>query len=265
MSGLAKLENTTDLRSMGELMARSGFFADSRDAAQAAVKILAGQELGFGPFASMTGVHVIKGKCAISANLMAAAVKRSKRYDFKVRKNTDAEAAIEFFEGQTSLGISTFTIEDAKTAGLTSNDTYKKFPRNMLYARAMSNGTRWFCPDVFAGPVYVPEELGAAVDGDGNVVAESVAVEAPKALPASEPVKPAAPAPSAARVRFGEKFAEVEKASGIEREVLMSTLLAKSGITRPEKGKYLTDDQYNELTEILDQAVIKPVEQEAAQ
>ena len=86
-----------------------------------------------------------------------------------------------------------------------------------------------------------------------------------EAAPAPEPVKPTALAPSAARVRFGEKFAEVEKASGIEREVLMATLLAKSGITRPEKGKYLTDDQYNELTEILEQAVIKPVEQEAAQ
>jgi hypothetical protein len=264
MSGLAKLENTNDLRSMGELMARSGFFADSRDAAQAAVKILAGQELGFGPFASMTGVHVIKGKCAVSANLLAAAVKRSKRYDFKVRKNTETEAAIEFFEGKEPLGVSTFTIEDAKTAGLTSNDTYKRFPRNMLYARAMSNGVRWFCPDLFGGPVYVPEELGAAVDGDGNVVAESPAVETPKALPAPASVAPAAPALSAARQRFGERFAEVQNASGIERDVLTATLFAQSGITRPEKGKYLTDEQYDELTALLDRAKVTPVE-EAAQ
>jgi len=38
-----------------------------------------------------------------------------------------------------------------------------KFPKNMLFARAMSNGIKWFTPDVFAGPVYTPEELGSAV------------------------------------------------------------------------------------------------------
>ncbi|RDT44717.1 hypothetical protein DXF87_27490, partial [Enterobacter roggenkampii] len=35
-----------------------------------------------------------------------------------------------------------------------------KFPKNMLFARAMSNGVKWFTPDVFSGPVYTPEELG---------------------------------------------------------------------------------------------------------
>lgn len=29
----------------------------------------------------------------------------------------------------------------------------------MLFARAMSNGVKWFTPDVFRGPVYVPEEM----------------------------------------------------------------------------------------------------------
>jgi hypothetical protein len=29
----------------------------------------------------------------------------------------------------------------------------------MLFARAISNGVKWYCPDVFCGPVYVPEEM----------------------------------------------------------------------------------------------------------
>jgi hypothetical protein len=29
----------------------------------------------------------------------------------------------------------------------------------LFFARAISNGVKWFCPDVFAGPVYVPEEM----------------------------------------------------------------------------------------------------------
>lgn len=40
-----------------------------------------------------------------------------------------------------------------------------------MFARAMSNGVRWFCPDVFFGAaVYTPDELGAAVDAEGNVI-----------------------------------------------------------------------------------------------
>jgi hypothetical protein len=29
----------------------------------------------------------------------------------------------------------------------------------MLFARAISNGVKWYCPDIFSGPVYVPEEM----------------------------------------------------------------------------------------------------------
>ena len=29
----------------------------------------------------------------------------------------------------------------------------------MLFARAVSNGVKWFAPDIFSGPVYVPEEM----------------------------------------------------------------------------------------------------------
>jgi hypothetical protein len=29
----------------------------------------------------------------------------------------------------------------------------------MLFARAISNGVKWYTPDVFSGPVYTPEEF----------------------------------------------------------------------------------------------------------
>ena len=47
--------------------------------------------------------------------------------------------------------------------------TGRSIPQNMLFARAISSGTRLYCPDVFNGNlVYVPEELGAPVDEDGE-------------------------------------------------------------------------------------------------
>jgi hypothetical protein len=62
-------------------------------------------------------------------------------------------------------------MQDAQAAGLTGKDNWRKFPRNMLFARALSNGVRWYAPDIFNGAtVYTPDELGAAEDDDGNVV-----------------------------------------------------------------------------------------------
>lgn len=162
------INSFSDLERAATAMARSGYFQDSREQAQAIVKILAGQEMGFGPFASMTGVHIIQGRPAIGANLMAAAVKSSGRYNYRVVEMTDKVCSIKFFEGKEEIGVSTFTIEDARKAGTKNLD---KFPRNMLFARAMSNGVRWYCPDVFNGSaVYTPEELGANVNEDGDVI-----------------------------------------------------------------------------------------------
>lgn len=170
---------------LGELLAASGFFQDSRGAAQAVVKVLAGREIGFGPIASMTGINVIQGRVSISANLMAAAIKRSGRYDYRVKEMTPQRCEIEFRERNGDkwevIGSSEFTAQDAQKAGTKNMD---KFARNMLFARAMSNGARWYCPDIFGGPVYTPEEMGATVDGEtGEVIdapARVITTEQPK-------------------------------------------------------------------------------------
>lgn len=165
-----------DVQRIAEMFAMSNYFGTNGTSpvavAQIVTKIMAGRELGYGPFASVNGIHVIQGRTSLGANLMAAAVKASGRYDYRV-KRMDADACeIEFFERvdgkRESLGVSTFTAADAKAAQ-TKNMT--AYPRNMLFARAMSNGVKWFTPDVFNGStVYVPEELGAEVDGEGNVI-----------------------------------------------------------------------------------------------
>jgi hypothetical protein len=146
----------TEIMSIGKAFAESGMFPDIKSAAQAIVKIQAGAELGIAPFAAMSGIHIISGKPTIGAGVMAAMVKASGKYNYRVTEQTDKVCSINFYEGAEMLGTSTFTIEDAKKAGTKNTD---KFPRNMLFARAMSNGVKWYTPDVFAGPVYVPEEM----------------------------------------------------------------------------------------------------------
>ena len=177
-------------------MAASGYFQDAHQAAQAIVKVLAGQELGFGPFVSMTGIYIIQGRPAISANLMAAAVKRSGRYNFRVIELTDTNCEIAFYEGGQEIGRSVFTADDAKRAG---TQNMGKFPRNMLFARAMSNGVRWYCPDVLGGQaVYTPDELGAVVDADGEVTAPLPAIIHPTCVDDPAPTLAPTPAPAPA-------------------------------------------------------------------
>ncbi len=167
-------ERLSDVQRLGGLLAASGYFADAREMAQAAVKVMAGEELGIPPIASMMGISIIKGKVALGANLIASRI-RAHGYDYRFKMFDATGCIIEFLSRadagkRTVMGESSFNAEDAVRAGIKS-DMYQKYPRNMYFARAMSNGARWYCPEVFAGsPVYTPEELGAQVDEQGDVI-----------------------------------------------------------------------------------------------
>jgi len=155
------VKSAADALTIGETFFKSGMFSDIKSAQQAVVKIMAGAEMGISPFAAMSGIHIIQGKPTIGAGLMAARVKGFGKYDYRVLEHTDKVCSIEFgtkVPGSDikSLGISTFTIDDAKKAGTKNID---RFPKNMLFARAMSNGVKWYTPDIYENPVYVPEEM----------------------------------------------------------------------------------------------------------
>lgn len=147
---------------------KSGFFKDTTDIAKAVVKIQAGKELGLQPFASMKGIHIIHGQPSLGANVMAMLIKQHPRYNYKILEISAKVCSIEFYEDGEAIGISEFTAQEAQQAG---TQNMNKFPKNMLFARALSNGARWFTPDIFGGaPMYTPEELGANVDSDGEII-----------------------------------------------------------------------------------------------
>lgn len=160
---------------LGKVLQASGYFRDVRDQAQAVTKILCGRELGFSPIVSMQGIHIIEGKPALSSNLMATLIKRSGKYDYRVKVWTDMECVLTFREKTSAatwedVGESSFTIDDAKRAGVVKpGGSWAKYPKAMLFARALSQGLRTYCPDVSAAPIYNPEEMGATVDEEGAV------------------------------------------------------------------------------------------------
>lgn len=175
--------------SIGEVMADSGFFDGAKGQAQAIAKILAGRELGIGPFAAMNGIHLIKGKPCVGANLIASAIKRHPTYGYRVREKTDTVCAIEFFDGAESLGVETWTIAMAERAGLVkTNAVWRSYPQAMLFSRCISSGYKVHCPDVFSTAVYVDGELDDGQEQPSRFVASSVV---PPVVPAVSDPEPA--------------------------------------------------------------------------
>lgn len=199
-------------------LAESGLFKDAQQAGQAFAKILAGRDLGLTPFESMASLHVVEGKIEASSDLHATRVRERPGFGFRVAwlRVTGAPAAegappqveavwadeealddlrptygcaIVFYEqvpegGQPQdgkqSGVSRFTLDDAQTARLVKDrGAWQTFPRNMLYARAMTNGVAWFVPEVMGGVrVYGAGELSSGLGGEDLTAAPEGAAEA---------------------------------------------------------------------------------------
>lgn len=170
--------NMQEMQTMAKLFAESGMFPNVNSMAKAFIKIQAGIELGIAPFASMSGIHIIKEKATVGAGLMAGKVKASGKYDYKIIQLDNDACVLDFYEAGKTVGTEKFTIADAKKAG---TQNLEKFAKNMLFARAISNGVKFYCPDLYTMPVYTPEEMQAVVTED--VTHEEVKAE-PTKLPA---------------------------------------------------------------------------------
>ena len=171
------LHSFDDLKRFCSASAASGYFKDAQDVAKAIVKVQAGMELGVPPIASMAGIHIVEGKPTLSSGLIASRIKASGKYRFVVKKHTETECELEFKEKLDgtweSVGVSSFTMSDASKAGISSRANWKRYPKNMLFARAISNGARWYCADIFTGAIYTTEEI----QDDPEIVKEEASAE----------------------------------------------------------------------------------------
>lgn len=155
-------ESLVEPMALGEVFIKSGMFTDIKSQAEAVVKILAGRELGLAPLESMTNIYIVNGKVALQAKIIGALIKKSLKYDYTVEKLDNEECTVSFYSIEVDgkkieLGKSTFTLKDAARSGIINKDVWKSYPRNMLFARALSNGARWYTSDVFCG--YTAEEV----------------------------------------------------------------------------------------------------------
>lgn len=188
-------EELKDLVLLGDAMVESKFFKDVTKASEAVVKILAGREVGLGPVEAMRSFHAVNGKVEWTADALAARVKASGRYDYRVERLDDLGCELIFYEHGAEVGPSKFDDADRARAGLRTTDNHgdptawAKYPRNMMFSRALTNGVGWYCPDVALGlaPTLASDVAPTMIEAD---VPESTfpVIALPEATGAAEPV-----------------------------------------------------------------------------
>jgi hypothetical protein len=191
----------SDVMQLGSIAIASGNFPDLRNNEQAIVRIMAGRELGLQPMTALRDLYVVEGKVAMSSGLIASMIRNHPKYNYKIRSMDNEHCIIDFFENGEQVGDSAFSIEDARQAGIYRQGSgWTKYPRNMLFARALTNGARWHCPDAFDGAVYTPEELKPITNDGGGGYSTPAPVASSTAQPSAEGWgSPAAPASIDAR------------------------------------------------------------------
>jgi hypothetical protein len=147
---------------------------------QATYIIALGRDFGLNGAQSLQALDLIGGRPAMRAAYKALFLRQA-GYSWKVLKHDDTISKYRFYyKGEAITDAEdkpldfAFTIEEANKAGYVENargkeekdgkrkpGNYDKIPKNMLFARMISNFQRWHAPDVIGASV---PELGELVD-----------------------------------------------------------------------------------------------------
>ena len=165
-----------DMMDMGEQLVRTGFLpAHLRNGAQVAAVILTGRELGMEPMRAIRSLSLVKGKVVEAADSQLARFKADGgRATFKSLTETEAVLWIKHPNGDEHT--ESFTMQDARNAGLASNDNYKKFPKAMLRSRVITAALKSVGWEGAVGN-YDPDELNVTPAPAAEVQGEYVHME----------------------------------------------------------------------------------------
>lgn len=157
-----------DIERMAGAIAKSGFFG-VKTIEQAVALMLIAQAEGLHPAIAARDYNVIQGRPALKADAMLARFQQAGG-SVNWTELTDKRVSATFTHPQGGSVSIDWDMARAKAAGLDGKDNYKKWPRQMLRARCISEGIRTVYPGVLSG-MYTPEEVQ---DFDGKQAPEPV-------------------------------------------------------------------------------------------
>jgi hypothetical protein len=210
-------EKFTFQQRRAKLFAASGLFS-AKDlnpdmaVAQAMVRIELGESMGISPAESLQGIYVINGQTAISSAVRAARMQAS-GYSWQIEwigTEDDCKGCRLwlYYRGKPLIGRDgkevsvAFTEKDAqkmktqiwengnkRSASILEKDNWKMSPRNMYFARAITNAQRFHAPAALSTNILSYEEAldfpveEVETQQDGQVDAWPIVNEPPAAPP----------------------------------------------------------------------------------
>jgi hypothetical protein len=265
------------LTKLGNMAVRSGFLPQSiKTPEQAVIIMLKGKELNIPPMQAFSSIAVVNGKPTIGAELMLTLIYKNipgAIVDYLETSNKVCTIEAKRPGGKPSKF--SFSIEDAKQANLLGKSVWTQYPAAMLRARCISIMARAMFPDALAGVVYTPEELGAEVDDEGEIVDVTPPKEGGAKEPEGKPLtqSQSLPKPSEEKSMDSAPSSTSKKSDGADTtssgktNPAMDRLEAarvkgkwlKPQITSFLKGKFgvdrvsvLTEEEFNDLVKTVE-------------
>jgi hypothetical protein len=161
--------------------------------AEITAAILYGHEIGISAMTALQQIAVVDGRPAPSAQLGVALALAAGHEVWVADASTTRVTVSGRRRGSSDVQSVTWTMDDAKRAGLDRKDNWRQYPRAMLTHRAQAELVRNLCPDVLGGIAVFAEELDGdeqdpqAVDDDTKTTKRRRRTPAKTPEPVAEP------------------------------------------------------------------------------
>lgn len=161
MSNIIKFEEHKKqldmVKTYANIAVKSGKYKDYSEADIMNIMLTA-SDLGISPMKALNGgFYIVNGKISMSTAMMADRI-RQKGHSIRITEWTKEKCVVLGIRKDNGDSVKfEFTLEDASAAGLLGSPTWKKWPKQMLYNRAMSTLARTLFPDV-VGNAYSEDE-----------------------------------------------------------------------------------------------------------
>lgn len=167
------------------------------NAANAFVAAETGAALGLEPLQALASIAVINGRATLSSDLMSAVIRRA-GHTLRIVENSpeSVTATLIRADDKTFKFEVTWDKEKATKAGLWGQrGPWSQYPTQMLRARAITEVARQGASEALMGMIYSPEDFGATITDNGEVIEAEVIDDTP--APAKpKPAANAQPAPA---------------------------------------------------------------------
>lgn len=199
-----------------------------------------GQSMGLSPAESLYRINVIQGKPTMSAELIAAQVRKA-GHKLRISKDEASLSVTATIVRSDDPDYPISVTRDrawAQQMGLTGKDNYRKQPLTMLTWRAITACAREACPEALFGVAYTPDEMH---DMDETPVEAVV-----------EHVEPKSDVLAEVRARF----TAFKTATGLDNDEAMTEICAACGA---DSMPSMTSEQAAQAVSYMDETINAPV------